>query len=267
MFFEVIFGDLFPIAFNFSSPWSTRSRSIDNRGTGLLQAAAYHLVRMSSWYQPFRPANSQDYACLENYAVFAVSMFQYIGMAVAYSQGAPYRASMLTNRWFTASLLLMAAVCAYITLWPATWVVAALQLVVPPAMDFRVLCVALGAANLALCLFFEKAIVQWLVQRKLRYCCHDVTKSRRKYLAVDRELCDDLCWPPLADVVALAPGAGGALLLTVSALAAASPEDPADPHPPRRATVRKTLSALSPAQQGMPTVSQLVSDGHEVTKL
>ena len=234
----------------------------------LLQAAAYHLVRMFPWYQPFRPVSSQDYACLENYAVFAVSMFQYIGMAVAYSQGAPYRASMLTNRWFTASLLLMTAVCAYIALWPANWVVAALQLVVPPATDFRVLCVALGAANLALCLFFEKAIVQWLVQRKLRYCCHDVTKSRRKYLAVDRELCDDLCWPSLADV--LAPGAGGALLLTASTLAATSSEGL---HPPRlaTATVLKTLSpAVSPAgpaQQGVPTVSHLVSDGHEVTKL
>ncbi|KAJ1522586.1 hypothetical protein ONE63_001769 [Megalurothrips usitatus] len=224
------------------------------------QAAAYHLVSMFPGYIPFTPDSSKDYACLENYAVFGVSMFQYITMAVAYSQGAPYRASILTNRWFTASLALMVAVCVYIAVWPAGWVVAALQLVMPH-MDFRVLVVALGASNMAACLFFEKVIVQWLVQDKLRYMCHDVAKSRRKYLAVSRGLEEaGRSWPPLKDKrvpTAAGPAArtGLALVVPPSGLIPPTPEDPFPPS--RIASVLKTLPLKSAP---LPTISQTVSE-------
>ncbi|KAK3916023.1 putative cation-transporting ATPase 13A3 [Frankliniella fusca] len=252
------------------------------------QAAAYHLVSMFSWYKPFEPQDTSDYACLENFAVFCVSMFQYIGMAVAYSQGAPYRASILTNRWFSASLALMVAVCVYITLWPAAWVQSALQLVMPP-FDFRELLLALAAANLAACLFFEKVVVQWLVQDKLRYCFHDVAKSRRKYLAVGRDLSDaEPCWPPLEDLrVLTGAGANGGLALVVPSMSV--PPTPEDPVPVTRiATVLKAMGpeagdplalaaptrAVSFDPKGgpmtaVPTVSRVVSELErtEVTKL
>lgn len=263
------------------------------------QATAYHLVSYFPWYTPFSPTSSVDYACLENFAVFCVSMFQYIAMAVAYSQGAPYRASILTNRWFTASLLLMVAVCAYITVWPAGWVQAALQLEMPP-VDFRVLVVALGAANMAACLFFEKAVVQWLVEHKLRYCCHDTSKSRRKFLAVSKDLTDEEpTWPPLDDrrVPTAAPvpangrTAGSGMTLLVARGVSLVPPTPEDPVPPRLlATVPHAMEqprgpaktpasgrAAVPAEPPAPpapavaTISQVVSDldrdRAEVTKL
>lgn len=237
------------------------------------QAAAYHLTSMFSWYEPFVPEDTKDYACLENFSVFSVSMFQYIVMAVAYSQGAPYRASILTNRWFSAMLALMVAVCVYITMWPAGWVQSALQLVMPPS-DFRELLLALAAANLVACLFFEKVVVQWLVQDKLRYCCHDVSKSRRKFLAVDGALSDtEHCWPPLEDLrVLTGAGATGGVALVVPPVSV--PPTPEDPVPVARTMLKATvLKAMGPSAGGdplaLPSISMVVSERErsEMTKL
>lgn len=224
------------------------------------QAAAYHLVRGFPWYTPFEPTSSTDYACLENFAVFCVSMFQYVIMAVAYSQGAPYRASILTNRWFSASLVLMVAMCTYITVWPAGWVQSLLELAMPPS-DFRGLVVALAAANMVVCLFFEKVVVQWLVQHKLRYCCHDVSKSRRRYLAVGRDLRDaEGSWPRLEDsrgaATLLAP-----LALPTARVATVLRARPSAPAP--------STPAVVPAAPAVPTISQAVSekDRLEMTRL
>ncbi|XP_034233916.1 probable cation-transporting ATPase 13A3 [Thrips palmi] len=253
------------------------------------QAAGYHLVSQFPWYTPFKPTSSTDYTSMENFGVFCVSMFQYIAMAVVYSQGAPYRASILTNRWFTASLLLMVAVCAYITLYPAGWILTALELMLPP-MDFRVMVLALAAANAAVCLFFERAVIQWFVEHKLRYCCHDASKSRQKFLVVGKDLVDEEpSWPPLDDrrvPTAAAPvpahANNGMTLLVARAanLVPATPEDPVPPRllasvPQRPHGAAKTTAANGrlavPAPSAVPTISQAVSDldreRAEVTKL
>lgn len=49
------------------------------------------------FYKPANPSNDEDYVCQDNYAIFAVSVFQYITLAVVFSKGAPYRKAIYTN--------------------------------------------------------------------------------------------------------------------------------------------------------------------------
>ena len=42
-------------------------------------------------------AEEEGFNCMENSAVFAVSMFQYIGMALVFAKGEPFRKHPFTN--------------------------------------------------------------------------------------------------------------------------------------------------------------------------
>ncbi|CAG2054721.1 unnamed protein product [Timema podura] len=50
----------------------------------------FHLVQLYPWYHPFKYDSLTSYACYENYAVFCVSLFQYITLAVVFSEVASY---------------------------------------------------------------------------------------------------------------------------------------------------------------------------------
>jgi cation-transporting ATPase 13A3/4/5 len=55
------------------------------------------LIPVSYRFTPFVPNEDDDYMCYENTAVFFVSAYQYVILAVTFSKGAPYRKSMLSN--------------------------------------------------------------------------------------------------------------------------------------------------------------------------
>jgi cation-transporting ATPase 13A3/4/5 len=46
----------------------------------------------------------KNFASYENTAVFTVSLFQYLGQAVIFSKGAPYRLTIFSNYLFLSSL-------------------------------------------------------------------------------------------------------------------------------------------------------------------
>ncbi|KRT85040.1 hydrolase, partial [Oryctes borbonicus] len=57
------------------------------------QVISYYVIQTYSWFRHFEydPAQGNHFASYENYAVFTVSMFQYIITAVVFSKGKPYR--------------------------------------------------------------------------------------------------------------------------------------------------------------------------------
>lgn len=102
-----------------------------------IQVAAFFWVRQFSWYSGYEK-QPDSYACYENYAVYCVSLFQYIASAVTFSQGKPYRKELHTNVALTLSVVIMTLVCAYKTLYPAEWILYNFEYIQPPYFDFKV---------------------------------------------------------------------------------------------------------------------------------
>jgi magnesium-transporting ATPase (P-type) len=161
----------------------------------LLQLVIFFFVQQQPWFKPFVPKDAHDYACFENYAIFCASLYQYIQMAIVFSKGPPYRERIWTNYWLTASLLLLTAMCVYITVWPAAWVAHQLELVVPPKVDFRLYIIAFGAAGFVMSLLVEEFCVEYLLGKKLQSA--KKVQSSAKFNCVRKEMDVDRKWPTL----------------------------------------------------------------------
>lgn len=61
------------------------------------QFAAVMLLWRQPFYQPANTDDPEELVCQDNFAVFAVSVFQYITLAVVFSKGSPYRKPIYTN--------------------------------------------------------------------------------------------------------------------------------------------------------------------------
>ncbi|KAF2362000.1 P-type ATPase subfamily V [Trinorchestia longiramus] len=167
------------------------------------QTICFFYVQEQSWYIPFNATADEDIlAGHENYAVFSVSQFQYIILAVVFSRGPPYRQPLYTNRLLCGSLVIMTLLSVYITIWPGQILIDWLELVMPPADDssavfFRYLIVIFAIINSILAVIIEHFIVDYLIYRKIRPKCHNIEKSKKKFLSIEHTLSSDKQWPPL----------------------------------------------------------------------
>lgn len=71
------------------------------------QFLAVFLIWHQKWYKEHHPTDIEDLASHDNYAIFSVSLFQYITLAAVFSKGAPYRKPLYTNRkkFFTLTII------------------------------------------------------------------------------------------------------------------------------------------------------------------
>ncbi|XP_063218884.1 polyamine-transporting ATPase 13A3 isoform X2 [Bacillus rossius redtenbacheri] len=165
------------------------------------QCISFYAVHQTEWFEPYNATakgENNSLACYENYALFSVSSLQYIILALVFSKGAPYRKSVLNSWGYCTSLIVLTVCTLYLIIGPTQWLADKLDLRLPPVMSFRFVMVGIGFANLVLSCFFEYFIVDYVVFRKLRFMFHDVNKSRRKYLAIERDLAKDISWPPIS---------------------------------------------------------------------
>jgi len=161
----------------------------------VFQATVYHAVRQFSWFIPFVSTSNTGYTCYENYSVFCVSMFQYITMAIVFSRGKPYRRAIYTNGAFMFSIFLLTAICIYITVYPADWIVSMLQLILPPVYDWRLIILMLALANFLICLFLESFVIERVIENTLKRKLHKPEKSKKQYLKMEYELKNCESWP------------------------------------------------------------------------
>ncbi|XP_015114846.1 probable cation-transporting ATPase 13A3 isoform X1 [Diachasma alloeum] len=167
----------------------------------VFQSMSFWHLKQTDWYTPFNSTattNKDDVGCLENYTVFIVSSMQYIILAVVFSKGHPYRKSLFTNYGLLASFILTALFSVYLAVWPFDWLAMKFELVLPEDMGFRVILIIYGFANFVISMVVEHLFVDYLVFRKLRYRWHDVDKSKRKFLAIERDMAKNLKWPPVS---------------------------------------------------------------------
>ncbi|XP_076391219.1 polyamine-transporting ATPase 13A3 isoform X1 [Megachile rotundata] len=171
----------------------------------IFQAVAYHAVRSFPWFTPFVHANNAEDACYENYSVYCVSMFQYITMAIIFSRGKPYRKPVYSNIAFVFSIILMTIVCAYITVYPAHWIINTLKLRLPPSYHWSIIILALALANFLTCLFVETFIIEYIIEKKFRSRFYRPEKSKKEYFKVEYQLKNDFGWPPLSNELPILP--------------------------------------------------------------
>ncbi|KAH1018274.1 hypothetical protein HUJ05_006079 [Dendroctonus ponderosae] len=160
------------------------------------QTAAFLHLKAQPWFVPFLKA-SDNVSCLENYTIFTMSSFQYIILAIVFSKGYPYRKSMFTNRGFVLCTLGVTVVSTYLALCPATVVQNYMGLVMPDSMLFRFYIAGYAVANFLSSIFVEYVIIEQLLLKRLRFKFHNVDKSKKKYLAIERDLNKDRKWPLL----------------------------------------------------------------------
>ncbi|KAL1122052.1 hypothetical protein AAG570_003458 [Ranatra chinensis] len=143
----------------------------------IFQMLSYILVKKFPWYEAFTLHQNTYYVSYENFAVFSVSQFQYIILAIVFSRGQPYRTSIYHNRIFFLSLVTTSIVCIYITLYPANWVINILELKYPPNIVFPLIIILLAFINFLVSLICEKFVVDFILFKKIIHRKSKTTSS------------------------------------------------------------------------------------------
>ncbi|XP_075987270.1 polyamine-transporting ATPase 13A3-like [Anticarsia gemmatalis] len=159
---------------------------------GVGQYLSYYALTLFPWYVRHTYEGDEANECWENYAIFAVSMFQYIILAIAFSHGSPYRKSVVTNKQLMISILIMTAICIYIAVTPAEWIASFLQLRMPKDSLLSYIVLALASFNLLLALFFERVIIEYLMEYKrfIPNCLKEKQIRKTPHLSIKRQLTD-----------------------------------------------------------------------------
>ncbi|XP_050500411.1 polyamine-transporting ATPase 13A3-like isoform X3 [Diabrotica virgifera virgifera] len=166
----------------------------------VFQVTAFEHLKSETWYVPLNATFSgeeENVACLENYTIYTISSFQYIILAVVFSKGYPYRKSIFTNYGLVASTIFLTGLSVYLALIPHEPIAHFFELVVPQDFTFRLYLVMYAAINFVLSIFAEHVIIEKIFFKRLRFKFHNIDKSKRKYLAVERDLRADRKWPVL----------------------------------------------------------------------
>ena len=166
----------------------------------------WHQVQQYDWFIPFNytnagPLNEETLGCHQNYAIFVVSCFQYMTLAIVFSKGAPYRKSIFSNLGLLLSISINLAISVYLALYPAQAIAQFMELVTPPQanmISFGAVMICLGLINFLLGMFIEQVIVEYFIFKKLRYRFHNIEKSHKKFLSIENFLRTNAKWPPLS---------------------------------------------------------------------
>lgn len=164
----------------------------------IFQVATFEHVKSEPWYKPHNATSDDDIACVDNYTLYTISSFQYIILAVVFSKGYPYRKSIFSNYGFIISSIVMTGISVYMALIPAPIIVNAFELILPEDFNFRIYLLIYAAANFVIGLLVEHLLIEEIFFKRLRFKFHKVDKSKRKYLAVERDLNNETKWPALS---------------------------------------------------------------------
>ncbi|XP_046388324.1 polyamine-transporting ATPase 13A3-like isoform X2 [Ischnura elegans] len=149
-----------------------------------------------------------EWAPKENYAVFTVSMFQYIILAAVFSKGAPHRKSLPSNRGLLISLAAATVCSVVLTLCPPDWLAASLQLRIPSSSIPRLISLGVAFANLIIAIGIETLVdhMEATATYPSRMWCRGVSEPR--HAVIQREIEEEgAVWPPISrEAVVQSPG-------------------------------------------------------------
>ncbi|ULT96024.1 hypothetical protein L3Y34_004582 [Caenorhabditis briggsae] len=133
---------------------------------GIAQFTVFILTAQQSWFTPYQPPvddEVEDKRSMQGTALFCVSMFQYIILAIVYSKGKPYRGSLLSNKPMCALTVFATLLCLFIVIWPTELVLLTLGNVDLPDIYFRLFIIGVAFINALVSFAFEKGFVDYFL--------------------------------------------------------------------------------------------------------
>ncbi|CAN2387990.1 P5-type ATPase cation transporter [Pristimantis euphronides] len=163
----------------------------------VVQLLSFFLMKSQPWFVPVNttsigPHHLPNY---ENTAVFSVSGFQYLILAVILSKGYPFRQPLYTNILFLIALLLLLSMMLWITLYPLTFMLSILDLKLVSDFNFKFVLIGIAAVNFIAAFIVETALDHGYLScvRKLR----KKKESKKLYKRLEQQLQGLHSWPPV----------------------------------------------------------------------
>ncbi|XP_043917761.1 polyamine-transporting ATPase 13A2 isoform X2 [Protopterus annectens] len=172
----------------------------------IIQTVAYFITTSKDWFIPLNmtvtaPLNLPNY---ENTAVFCVSGYQYIILGVVLSKGYPFRKPLYTNVLFLVALIILTALMIWITVYPLAFMRKILTLAYIEDIQFKMILCGIAAIN-----FFTAFLLETVIDEGLFQCLRRLytrKESKKPYKRLEKDLCQQLSWPPLNDVIQATSG-------------------------------------------------------------
>lgn len=163
----------------------------------LVQILSYFLTVSQPWFVPINTTSSmpQNLPNYENTAIFCVSGFQYLILAVVISKGYPFRKPLYTNILFLIALFLLLAMMLWITIYPLTFMLHILNLKVISDFNFKFVLIGIVAVN-----FIAAVIVETALDHGYLSCLKKLQKNKepkKLYKKLERQLQGQHTWPPV----------------------------------------------------------------------
>jgi magnesium-transporting ATPase (P-type) len=165
------------------------------------QTFMFYHVMDQPWFVPYKDNPDNNYRCQENAAVFLMSAYQYIILAVTFSKGAPFRKSIFSNWLFLLNLLGGLALTVWITMYPTEPISNLLELELLPSMKYRAFFIGVAFVNFVLSYIVEafvidNEVVRTKIENSLRRC---LPSNNLTYHKIESELVENRSWPPVSD--------------------------------------------------------------------
>ncbi|KAM4703534.1 LOW QUALITY PROTEIN: polyamine-transporting ATPase 13A2 [Rhinophrynus dorsalis] len=164
---------------------------------GITQLFSFFLTRSQDWFVPLNSTSTVIHHLpnYENTAVFCVSGFQYLILAVILSKGYPFRKPLYTNVLFLLLLVFLLALGLWITIYPLGFMISLLQLKFISDLDFKFVLVGVAAVNFVIAYIVEIALDHGYLNclRRLR----KRKEPKKLYKRLERELQMQHSWPPV----------------------------------------------------------------------
>lgn len=176
----------------------------------LIQTAAqvfcYFNVQDQPWFVPYEVNEDDDYTSYENMAVFVISMYQYVTLAIIFSKGRPYRKTIFTNYLFIANLVVCIGMNLWLNIYPIEDVATFFELKVPPSIPYRLIYLGIAAINFFVDYLIETFIIDsYFVKERLQCWIEDIfSNSKYQYEIVEEEIVRDSSWPNISSAESLA---------------------------------------------------------------
>ncbi|XP_075462086.1 polyamine-transporting ATPase 13A2 isoform X2 [Ascaphus truei] len=167
------------------------------------QLVTFFVTRSQDWYVPVNTTLSQNLPNYENTAIFCVSGYQYLILAVVLSKGYPFRKPLYTNVLFLLVLILLLAVMVWITLSPLGFMVSLLRLKVINDINFKFVLIGLAIVN-----FFAAFIVETALDHGFLGCLRRVRRrkeSKKLYKRLEKDLQSQHWWPTINQTLVASP--------------------------------------------------------------